>query len=520
MVRGPQVFEGYENHHEANDESFADGWFRTGDEGYFDEDGYLTLTGRIKEMINRGGEKVNPAEVDEAVRSHPGVRDAACFPIPHPTLGEEVAVAVVLETGAEVTRQELTEHLLKRLAAFKVPRRYVFVDAIPRTGAGKVQRYRLAEVLGVGEGTAPGPSDEPGRAPTALEARLQAIWARTLNVKGVGLDDNFFLLGGDSLRAVELFLAIERELGRNLPVAALFEAGTVAEMARLIESEEPPGCVVAIQPGGDRPPFFCVHGNGGHVIGFHALAKHLGPDQPFYGIQSVGWDGEAVPFTSSEAMAAHYVAELRKVQPRGPYYLGGYSFGGRLVCYMANMLKAAGEEVALLALLDPISYAGRQFATLGIWLERHGAPGGPRRVLETGRYLWFRVRKGYDWLYAWLRRAALFALWGHYRHAGRKPPRFLRRPDWANRMIRLEHARMPPWEGDAVQFRAQPGSRAKSHPDVRDSWDRLIRGRLEVVHVPGLHHQIIKEPYVATLAHELAKALEASRATRISRAAE
>jgi thioesterase domain-containing protein/acyl carrier protein len=422
--------------------------------------------------------------------------------------------------GARLTDEILSRYLLKRLAGFKVPRRYVFVDAVPKDATGKVRRYRLAEALGVGEGTAPGPSDEHSRPPTPLEARLCEIWARTLNVKGVGLDDNFFLLGGDSLRAVELFLAIERELGRNLPVAALFEAGTVAEMARLIESEEPPGCVVAIQPGGDRPPFFCVHGNGGHVIGFHALAKHLGPDQPFYGIQSVGWDGEAVPFTSSEAMAAHYVAELRKVQPRGPYYLGGYSFGGRLVCYMANMLKAAGEEVALLALLDPISYAGRQFATLGIWLERHGAPGGPRRVLETGRYLWFRVRKGYDWLYAWLRRAALFALWGHYRRAGRKPPRFLRRPDWANRMIRLEHARMPPWEGDAVQFRAQPGSRAKSHPDVRDSWDRLIRGRLEVVHVPGLHHQIIKEPHVRTLARELGRVLEASRATRISRAAE
>ncbi|MCH8013413.1 MAG: non-ribosomal peptide synthetase, partial [Candidatus Dadabacteria bacterium] len=233
VVRGPQVFEGYENDEAANAAAFVDGWFRTGDEGFFDEDGYLTLTGRIKEMINRGGEKVSPAEVDTALMAHPDVREAAAFPIPHPTLGEEVAAAVVQEVGAGLTDQALTNYMLQKLTGFKVPRRFFFVEDIPRTEIGKVQRYALADALGVAEDAGAGtlPTDDPARPPTPLEARLQGLWAKALRLPRVGLHDNFFMLGGDSLQALELFLQIEREFGRRVPLSILYEATTVAEMA-------------------------------------------------------------------------------------------------------------------------------------------------------------------------------------------------------------------------------------------------------------------------------------------------
>lgn len=149
VVRGDRVIDGYDGGTEADAEAFVDGWFRTGDEGYFDEDGYLVLTGRIKEMINRGGEKVSPAEVDAALMSHPAVADAATFAVPHPTLGEEVAAAVVRKRGAAVTDRDLTDYLLGRFSGFKVPKHFEFLDAIPRSDVGRVHRQALAESLGL-----------------------------------------------------------------------------------------------------------------------------------------------------------------------------------------------------------------------------------------------------------------------------------------------------------------------------------------------------------------------------------
>jgi acyl-CoA synthetase (AMP-forming)/AMP-acid ligase II/thioesterase domain-containing protein/acyl carrier protein len=511
VVRGPGVFSGFENDPVANEEAFIDGWFRTGDEGFLDDDGYLTLTGRVKELINRGGEKVSPAEVDAALMAQPGVQEAAVFAIPHPTLGEEVAAAVVAQPGVTLNAGALTAALLTCLAGFKLPRRFFFIDDIPKGETGKVNRRTLAEQLGATAAWDPVRGPDAGRTPTGLEARLQDIWALVLGLDRIGLNDNFFLLGGDSLRAVELFLEIEKLLQRRLPVASVFEAGTVAEMAALIEKDDAPGCMVAIHMGGAQPPFFCVHGNGGEVIGFFNLARHLAEDQPFYGIQSVGWDGTNVPFTNSDDMAAYYVSEMRKIQPHGPYYLGGYSFGGRISVYMANILRAAGEEVALLALFDPHSMVRGQYLSFGDWMARHPALRAKGRFRMMRWYWRLRISAVFNTAYDTLRRIVLFAVWEIYRSRGGRVPRFLRRPDRANRLVRLEHGEMPSYDGDAVYFKAETGYNLAARPSVYDAWYEIIKGRLEMIPVPGRHHQIIEEPYAQVLAAELTKALKSAR---------
>jgi acyl-CoA synthetase (AMP-forming)/AMP-acid ligase II len=147
VIRGANVIKGYENNPEANASSFTNGWFRTGDQGYLDEDGYLLLTGRLKEMINRGGEKIAPREIDEALLSHPAVDQAVAFGVPHPGWGEEVAAAVVLKEGATATEAELTAHCKERLADFKRPKQIFITTAIPRTATGKIQRSRVAEAF-------------------------------------------------------------------------------------------------------------------------------------------------------------------------------------------------------------------------------------------------------------------------------------------------------------------------------------------------------------------------------------
>jgi oxalate---CoA ligase len=150
VIRGENVTAAYENNPKANGEAFVDGWFRTGDQGVIDADGYLTLTGRLKEIINRGGEKISPREVDEALMDHPAVLQAVAFAVPHPMLGEDVGAAVVLREGLSATEQELGAFLSERLAAFKTPRKILFLAEIPKGATGKLQRIGLAQKLGLG----------------------------------------------------------------------------------------------------------------------------------------------------------------------------------------------------------------------------------------------------------------------------------------------------------------------------------------------------------------------------------
>jgi acyl-CoA synthetase (AMP-forming)/AMP-acid ligase II len=149
VIRGPNVTAGYESNPKANAEAFTHGWFRTGDQGVMDEDGYVTLTGRLKEIINRGGEKISPREVDEILMDHPAVAQVVCFGMPHPKLGEEVAAAVVLREGQSATERDLQAFVASRAAEFKVPKKILILDEIPKGATGKLQRIGLAAKLGL-----------------------------------------------------------------------------------------------------------------------------------------------------------------------------------------------------------------------------------------------------------------------------------------------------------------------------------------------------------------------------------
>ncbi len=506
VVRGPMIIDGYDNNPEANRAAFSNGWFRTGDQGYFDSDGYLFLTGRLKEMINRGGQKITPNEVDDALLAHPDVQAAAAFPVPHSTLGEEIAAAVVLELGADLSEETLSQFLRDRLTAFKVPRRLLFVDEISKGPTGKVQRHKLAAAFGLESAANPersrGSSDP--QVPTALESKLLDIWAKSLDIKSLGLHDNFFLLGGDSLQAVDLFMHIKEALGHRLPRAILFEAGTVAEMAKRITADLPSQCLVPIQPEGERPPFFCVHDQNGHVLNFRDLARHLGTKQPFYGIQAVGLDGKSMPFTRMDDMVEQYVRDIRKIQPVGPYYIGGYSFGGRVAYAMAQQLRAEGETVALLALLDTYYLDGRKFAGIRHWLNRHRDRIAKLRLLEIPSYFASRIRALAEIVESVHRSNLLPAAWRFFECRNRPVPRFLWHLAAANDAIRRSDCPQP-YDGDAVLFKAELP--ALKHSDIHDGWHKLIKGPLEIRPVPGQHFDFIMEPHVHTLAAELSTCL-------------
>jgi len=507
-ARGVAVFEGYENGGPSDVPVFADGWYRTGDAGYFDEDGYLFLTGRLTEVINRGGQKVAPNEIDEILQSHPAVRAAAAFPIPHVTLGEEIAAAVVTTEDASDDERVLLRYLRERLAPYKVPRRIVFIDDIPKGPTGKVQRHKLAETLGLST-TDPNSAHNDAaqdRPASPLEDTLRALWAKALGRKDVGLHDDFFMLGGDSLQAVNLFLDIERHLGRRLPRAILFDCATVAEMAARIEAEEPSRCLVPIQPNGDRPPFFCVHDQDGHVLNFRALARHLGDQQPFYGLQARGLDGDEIPFADADSMVAHYIQEIRRVQPVGPFLLGGYSFGGRIAYLMAQQLRAAGEDVPLLALFDTYYHGGKQRADIAQWFRLHAQRLARQSPSQIPAYLLRRVISAWEVFAVAFRTALFIRAWRYYENRGRTVPKMLRKPSGANDII-SSNVTLPPYDGPAVLFKAELP--ALLSPEVHDGWRKIITGDLETRPIKGRHADVMIDPTVCELAAELNDCIEA-----------
>ena len=238
VVRGANITSGYEGHSQANDEAFTDGWFRTGDQGYTDADGYLFLTGRLKEMINRGGEKISPYEIESVLMDHPAIADAVAFPVPHNTLGEDTAAAVVLRENCSITEIEVQRFARLRLADFKIPRRIAIVAEIPRGPTGKVQRLRLKEQLG--PGVAGDPKNDIGEEfiPCRNEVicKLVEIWTAVLNLEPIAINDNFFDLGGDSLTAAQLASRVREAFQLELSLLNLFEHPTVADLAEWIET--------------------------------------------------------------------------------------------------------------------------------------------------------------------------------------------------------------------------------------------------------------------------------------------
>lgn len=475
VILGDNVTCGYANNPAANESAFVDSWFRTGDQGFFDTDGYFFITGRIKEIINRGGEKIAPREIDEVLMDHPAVAQAVAFAVPHSTLGEDVAAAVVLRESVSATERELREFAFGRLADYKIPSRVLIVDEIPKGPTGKLQRIGLAEKLATelkADFVAPR---------TAVESALAMIWSEALDIEQVGVCDNFFALGGDSLLAARLVTRVGDVFGVELPLKAVFQAPTIEQLAVVLGCEEwsmPWSSVVAIQPGGSKLPFFCLPGNLGNVFSdLGDLARHLGPDQPFYGLQ----DGVQNP-TRIEALAAQYLDEMRTVQPEGPYLLGGVCSGAIVAFEIAQQLRSQAEHVAMLALVEPARppvLGPRYFFDLAASTLRRGTQRLGHHSLEASR-LDSSTRRDYIRL-----KVKVFAnTWAMTRYVPR------------------------PYPGQIELFLGSDSPRF-SH-DPRLAWRRLAAGGAEVHVIPGSHNQItgsdgtdVEEACMQALAEQL-----------------
>ncbi len=238
VIRGANVTGGYLENPQANEDAFTEGWFRTGDQGVFDADGYLSITGRLKEIINRGGEKIAPREIDEVLLSYEGVVQAVAFAIPDQRLGEEVGAAVILAAGADVSQHDLQQYVAKRLADFKVPRRILFVDAIPKGATGKLQRVGLAAQFGLEDGLDPSRIPPPAKnADPEIIDFVRGQWMGILHLDAPPADKTFLDMGGDSVQAMRLVSRINELIGIDLTIVDLFNAPTIAHQALIVEEK-------------------------------------------------------------------------------------------------------------------------------------------------------------------------------------------------------------------------------------------------------------------------------------------
>ncbi|MFY0528790.1 thioesterase domain-containing protein [Archangium gephyra] len=285
--------------------------------------------------------------------------------------GHRRLVAYVVPAGSEtLTSEGAREALSRQLPEYMVPSAFVVLKAIPVTDTGKVDRRALpvpAQEVGPLSARFVAPRD-------GLEREVAAIWEQVLGVTRVGLHDNFFELGGHSLLAIQLLTRIRERLNRSVPLASLFRDASLAHMCQALrqESGEEEGVLVPMRTGGSRPPFFCVHPWEGSVFCYRELVNALGSEVPFYGLQARGVDRAAEPLRRIEDMAALYISALRKVQPVGPYSLGGWSMGGLIAYEMTQQLLRAGEQVELLVLIDapaPSTEAGDHHEDVAALLE-------------------------------------------------------------------------------------------------------------------------------------------------------
>jgi len=504
VVRGGSVIAGYIDNPSANEHNFTSGWFRTGDIGSIDRDGYLFIKGRVKEIINRGGTKISPHEVEQVVLQHPAVAEAVAFAMPDTRLGEEVAVAIVPRSPDRVTPTELRDFASLQLGDLKLPRRIVFVDEIPKGPTGKPQRLGLAGRLGLLDECSMDThqTGAPVREPrTRLESLLAAMWPRIVGRDDIGLRDNFFEIGGDSLVALELITAVAQVTGRQLSIAALFEAPTIEQFAALIERDDPGRLphVVPIQAKGSRPPFFCV----GAGPLFLKLANYLGSDQPFLGLADPG----GRPASSLEEIAEFHVRSIRAVQPEGPYCIGGWCVYGLVAYEIAQQLQAKGQRVALLALFDTCNPGGRDAHSL---LETMFA-----RCDAFGRKMWFHLR---SLARLKLREVPSYCLerletvrldlksqvWLLLSRASAKlgSSVSLRDLDEIYRIAGMQY-RPKPYHGRVVVFRRSV-QRIGGYQDERLGWGDVLTGDCDVIAIPGDHRDMFLEPQVQRTAGALA----------------
>lgn len=474
--------------------------YLTGDLGRMLEDGCLIHIGRQDSQVKVRGFRIEATEVEAALLNFKGVTEVVVMAREANNREKRLAAYVVLEKGSKLNSSELRAGLRKSLPDFMIPTTFTILDELPHMPSGKVDRNQLQKMSPL---RAQVQSDF--LAPRNLvEGRLKEICEQILGVRPVGVTDDFFNLGGDSLAASELFTEIEAIYGTRFPPSTLLQASTIEQVARLIVTGDGnDSSLVPIQPAGSAPPFFCVHGIGGEVISFRPLSNFLGDDQPLYGLRA-GTRGRNR--FSVEEIAAHYANEIQRFQPEGAYHLGGYSFGGTIAFEMARQLDEQGRKVGLLAIFDAYGPGYPKLLPINKRASIHWKALLRAEPLEKLSYLRERVVINA----IRIKKSARKLLYGYGIRTRLRPPAV------GTKNLEVAHQRAlwgyvpKTYDGRLELFRAT-NQKEIWYQDPVLGWAGLALGGIQVHDIPGDHSSIIAEPNVCILAEKLRRCLSRAR---------
>jgi thioesterase domain-containing protein len=493
--------------------------YRTGDLVRYLPDGRIEFVGRVDLQVKIRGFRIEIGEIETVLGHHTAVRETVVMAREDEPGDRRLVAYVVMDQEQVTTINDLRSFLKQRLPDYMIPQTFVMLEKLPLTDNGKVDRAALP----------PPPEervelDENYIAPRdTVELLLTQIWEDVLDLARVGVQSNFFELGGNSILAVILIARIDRVLGVHLPLHALFQGATIEHLGIMLRQEKsmlPYSTLVPIQPRGNQAPFFCIHPAGGTVHCYADLARNLGMDQPFYAFQASGLDENEEFDTQVEAMAARYIESMRAVQAVGPYRLGGWSLGGVIAYEMARQLKEAGEEVSLLALLDAgLANSVGETSQSDSPSASHASMVDDAELLHLifnemlGDTVWRSLEH--------LRTLNLDQQLEFVMEQARKANKMV--PDYQltqaqrlfslfkNNVTAVKNYQPRQYPGRIVLFRPSEELPEGTDNLTRD-WDKLAAAGVEVHVVPGTHQNMLTEPHVIPLAEMLVKHLDEAQA--------
>jgi amino acid adenylation domain-containing protein len=478
--------------------------YKTGDLARYQPDGNIEFLGRLDDQVKIRGFRIELGEIEAVLTQHPTVRETVV--IATDISGDKRLVAYIVPAQNFIpTIIELRNFLKKKLPEYMVPSAFVVIEALLLTPNGKVDRRNLPAPGNSTNQTLDKAYIEP-RNPT--ESTLAKIWTEVLNIERVSIHDNFFDLGGNSLLSITLMEQIHKQFERKLPLSILFLNPTIEGLANTLSPEiNSPfwSPLVAIQPKGSNPPFFCVHPILGVVFPYYEVAYHLGTEQPFYGLQPLGMDGEKSPLTRIEDMAAYYIDALRAVQPNGPYFLGGWSFGGLVAFEMAQQLQKTGHKVALVAVLDtsaPISKNKPSF-----W-------DGLKFLMNTVTLHIWPYFMDYFYLIADTDKpqSKLISKDSKKRILKELRSKSILRVFQANSQAALSYVPQVYSSKITLLKNSEQGITANQDPSM--GWGELAGGGVEIYSIPGNHLTMLKKPHVQVLTEQLRTCIENAQVGR------
>ncbi|AUB35489.1 Non-ribosomal peptide synthetase component F [Nostoc flagelliforme CCNUN1] len=485
--------------------------YKTGDVGRYLADGNIEFLGRRDQQVKLRGFRIELAEVEAVLSQHPSVQQTVVFVREDIPDDKRLVAYVVTVNDSQLSTVQLRQYLKEKLPEYMIPGAFLFLETLPLTPNGKVDRRNLPAPdisnLAVDTSFVP-PLD-------IVEQQLAEIWAEVLNIYPVGVKNNFFEIGGHSLLAVQLMAKVEQRFDRNLPLAMLFQYSTIEQMATILRQSMDAfswSPLVPIKSSGFKQPFFCIPGVGGNPIYLYNLAHHLDRDRPFYALQSLGLDGESKPQTRVEDIASYYIQAIQSIQPQGPYFLGGHSFGAVVAYEMACQLHKLGYKVALLAILDadaPDMEINQQNVDFDIddadWLYDIGS------ILEE---LYEKsLELSYEILKSLTPEAQLHYLQERMQAVNLLPPdigikqlRGLVQVYKAHTQIVYQPKEVYPSQITCFISSEMPDKSSEISEgleDLRLGWDKFSAKFLDIHIVPGSHLTMMSEPHVRILAERL-----------------